>query len=261
MDKELRNYTVQLLQKGKRIDGRGLTDYREPVTVRSGISETAEGSAEVHIGDTIVMAGVKMSIETPYPDTPDQGGIMVNVELYPMSSPQYEPGPPGQAAVELARVVDRGIRESKAIDMKKLCIEKGEKVWTVNIDIVTINDAGNLFDACALAAVAALRDAYFPKYENGDLNYKEKSKKKLPLLKEPVSVTVYKIDKSFIVDPDTDESEVYDARLTVASTPDGQLSALQKGGDMPLTVEDITTMVDIALEKASFLRSKLTGGK
>src|SRR3989338_8510414 len=233
MDKQLKEHMLKLVQSGKRGDGRGLTEYRTPITVIPGISQTAEGSAQVQIGDTVVMAGVKLSIERPFPDTPEQGGIAVNVELYPLSNPDYEPGPPGIAAVELARVVDRGIRESKAVDLKKLCIEKGEKALTVNIDIVTINDAGNLFDACALAAVAALRDAVFPKYENGELNYQEKTKKKLPLLKEPVSVTVYKIDKSFVIDPNKDESQVYDARLTVACTPDGLLSALQKGGDMP----------------------------
>lgn len=257
MNKELKMHTLRLLEEGKRNDGRKMLDYRTPVTVTYGISETAEGSAQVQIGDTIVMAGVKMSVETPYPDTPDQGGIMVNVELYPLSSPEYEPGPPGMLAVELARVVDRGIREAKAIDLKKLCIEKGAKAWTVGIDIVTINDAGNLFDACALVALAALKNAYFPVYKDGELHYEEKSKKKLPLSKEPVSVTVYKFGNSYIVDPNADESGVYDARLTVASTVDGMLSALQKGGDAPLTAEDVDKMVDIALEKATFLRSKL----
>ncbi|HLD33278.1 MAG TPA: exosome complex protein Rrp42 [Candidatus Nanoarchaeia archaeon] len=257
MYKELRKYIVSLLEKGKRNDGRTLDQYRDPVTVQYAISETAEGSAQVQIGDTVVMAGVKLSIEKPFPDTPDQGGIAVNVELYPLSNPEYEPGPPGIEAVELARVVDRGIRESKAIDMKKLCIEKGEKAWTVGIDIVTINDAGNLFDACSLAALAALKNTVFPKYEDGELNYKEKTKKKLQLGKEPVSVTVYKINKSYIVDPNMDESRVYDARLSVASTADGLLSALQKGGESALTAEDINIMVDMAVEKANFLREKL----
>ena len=257
MNKELKVHTLKLIEEEKRNDGRKLLEYREPVTVTYGISGTAEGSAQVQIGDTIVMAGVKMSVESPYPDTPDQGGIMVNVELYPLSSAEYEPGPPGMLAVELARVVDRGLREAKAIDLKKLCIEKGEKAWTVGIDIVTINDAGNLFDACALAALAALKDTYFPIYKDGELHYEEKSKKKLPLLKEPVSVTVYKFGSTYLIDPNADESGVYDARLTVASTDDGMLSALQKGGDAPLTVEDIGKMVDIALEKATFLRKKL----
>ena len=257
MDKALRSYTVPLLQQGKRSDGRGLTDYREPIAVKTGISETAEGSAEVHIGDTVVMAGVKLSIERPYPDTPDQGGISVNVELYPLSNPAYEPGPPGILAVELARVVDRGIRESKAIDLKKLCIAKGDKDWTGNIDIVTINDAGNLFDACALAALAALRNTVFPKYDEDGIDYATKTKQKLNVLKEVVSVTVHKIGSSFLIDPSSDEETISDARLTVASTPDGLLSALQKGGDAPLTSDDIQSMINLALEKAKFLRGKL----
>lgn len=257
MYRELKEHTLKLLQQGKRNDGRQLVDYREPIIVSTGISETAEGSAQVQIGDTIVMAGVKMSIERPYPDTPDQGGIMVNVELYPLSNPMYEPGPPGILAVELARVVDRGIRESKAIDLKKLCIEKGEKAWTVNIDIVTVNDAGNLFDACALAAVAALKNAVFPKYEDGEIDYTTKSKHKLALMKEPISATVYKIGSSFVIDPNADEDKVYDARLTVSSTPDGMLSALQKGGDEPLTTNEVNQMIDLAVKKAKFLREKL----
>lgn len=259
MDKQLKEHMLKLVQSGKRGDGRGLTEYRTPITVMQGISQTAEGSAQVQIGDTVVMAGVKLSIERPYPDTPEQGSITVNVELYPLSNPDYEPGPPGIYAVELARVVDRGIREAKAIDLKKLCIEKGEKAWTVNIDIVTINDAGNLFDACALAAIAALRDAVFPAYEDGKLDYAVKTKKKLPLTKEPVSVTVSKLGSALLVDPDCDEEKVCDARLTVASTPEGMLSALQKGGDAPLTLADIERMTGLALEKTAFLRGKLEG--
>jgi exosome complex component RRP42 len=257
MYRELKAHTLRLIEENKRNDGRNLLDYRDPVKVTYGISETAEGSAQVQIGDTIVMSGVKMSVMTPYPDTPDQGSIMVNVELYPLSSPEYEPGPPGILAVELSRVVDRGIRESKAIDLKKLCIEKGEKVWSVGIDVVTVNDAGNLFDACSLAALAALKDAFFPVYKDGELNYKLKSKEKLPLSKEPVSVTVYKFGNSYLVDPNAEESVVYDARLSVASTDDGKLSALQKGGDASLTIEDVDKMVDIAIEKATFLRKQL----
>ena len=256
--KELKAQTLQLAAQSKRSDGRGLADYRSPITVETGISETAEGSAQVTLGDTVVMAGVKLSVEKPYPDTQDQGGISVNVELYPLSSPEYEPGPPGIIAVEIARVVDRGIRESKAIDLKKLCLEKGEKAWTVNIDIVTINDAGNLFDACALAAFAALKDTVFPALKDGAADYKEKTKKKLPLSKDPVSVTVYKFGGVLLIDPDADESRVYDARLTVASTADGELCALQKGGDASLTIEDIGAMIDLALEKATFLRKKLS---
>lgn len=248
-----------LAAKEQRLDDRKLTDYRTPITIEGDISWTAEGSAKVQIGETVVMAGVKLAIEKPYNDTPDEGGIMINAELLPLSGEEYEAGPPGIKAVELARVIDRGIREAKAIDMKKLCIEPGEKAWFVIVDIITLNDDGNLFDAAGLAVVAALKSAKFPvvDQETGAIDYKQKTDQSLPLTKEPISVTVYKVNGKLLVDPTHQEEDAYDARLTVAADNKGTLSAMQKGGSAPLTVEEVSQMVDIALEKADFLRTKL----
>ena len=253
------NTISQLAKVQKRLDGRSLTDYRQPIKVETNISWTAEGSSKVQIGDTVVMAGVKLSLEKPYNDTPDQGGIMINAELLPMSSSEYESGPPGIKAIELARVTDRGIREAKAIDMKKLCVTPGEKAWFVIIDIVTINDAGNLFDAANLAALAALKSARFPQVdpETGAINYKKKTDQSLPLLKEPLAVTVYKIGGNLVVDPTAEEEKAHDARLTVASDSNGTISALQKGGEVPLTIDEVSKICDLALEKAKFLRDEL----
>ncbi len=250
----------QLAKDGARMDGRGLQEYRQPIKIETGISWTAEGSARVQIGETVVMAGVKMALEKPYNDTPEEGGIMVNVELLPLSSPDYEPGPPGIKAIELARVTDRGIREAKALDMKTLCITPGEKAWFIIIDIITINDAGNLFDAAGMAALAALKSARFPVVDEatGAINYKEKTERPLPLVKEPLPVTVYKVGNQYVVDPTAEEEKVFDARLTVASDAKGTISALQKGGSAPLTIADISAMVDIALEKSKFLMGQLT---
>ena len=130
-----RSHMVKLLNEGRRLDGRSdLLSYREPLKVEYGISKTAEGSAKVTLGNTEVLCGVKLEMGKPYPDAADKGTIMVGAELIPMSNPDFEPGPPTIKAVELARVVDRGIRESKAIDFKKLCVTEGEKSWTVIID-------------------------------------------------------------------------------------------------------------------------------
>jgi len=250
---------IQLAAQDKRLDGRGMADYRQPIKIETDISWTAEGSAKVQIGETIVMAGVKTSIEKPYNDTPDEGGIMINAELLPLSSPEYEPGPPGIKAIELARVTDRGIREAKAIDMKKLCIEPGEKAWFVIIDIITINDAGNLFDAAGLAALTALKAAKFPAVdsETGAIDYKHKTEQSLPILKEPLPVTVYKVNGKVLVDPTNKEENSYEARLTIASDEKGTISAMQKGGDSPLTIDEVDKMVGLALEKAKFLRGHL----
>ncbi len=256
MSEGTRQHILASLSNGMRFDGRKAEDMRE-VTVEYGVSKSAEGSARVKIGDTEVIVGIKMAVETPYPDTADKGNLMVNVELLPLSSPEFESGPPGIKAIEIARVVDRGIRESGAIDVKKLCIEEGEKVWSVMIDVCTINSNGNLLDASALAAMAALKDVKFPKYEDDKIDYMEHTKEKLPLQKEPIAVTVFKIENNFIVDPIDEEEENADARLTVTTIKDGAMCSLQKGGDAPLTVEDIDKMVEIAQKKAKELRAKL----
>lgn len=252
--KQTKEHILNALKNGIRYDGRKLLEYR-PVKVEAGYVHGAEGSAKVTIGDTEIIAGIKIAIEPPYPDTPDKGNLMVNAELRPLANPSFEPGPPGEQAIELARVVDRGIRESKAIDQEKLCIKKGEKVWSVIIDLVPLNDAGNLLDAGALAAMAALKDTVFPKRtEEGTINYDEKTKEKLPLQKEPIEVTILKIGDYLLVDPLPEEEALMDARLTVALTADNKICALQKGGAEPLSIADIDTMVGIAQEKVKELR-------
>ena len=244
MYKNLRDHIIKLFDSNTRLDGRNFTEYRKPISLEVGVIKTAEGSARVKLGKTDVMVGVKVEVMKPYPDAPDQGSIMVGAELLPLSNPDFEPGPPGIKAVELARIVDRGIRESKCMDFKKLCIEEGEKVWMIIIDICTINDAGNLYDVAALAAIAALKNMKFPEYKDDKIDYKKKTNKGLDIKDTPLSVTVSKIGDKFLIDADSDEESVIDARLTVASLSDGTLCAMQKGGDYPLTAEDVEKMVE-----------------
>jgi exosome complex component RRP42 len=260
MNEDLKRHVVMLLESEKRLDGRKPLEYRQPITVEYGFSKTAEGSAKVTIGETEVIVGVKMEVGTPYPDMPGEGTIICGAELLPLSNPEFEGGPPGIQAIELARIVDRGIREAKTIDFKELCITKGEKVWLLLIDIVTLNDAGNLFDAAALGAIAALQNAKFPGFDGEKVDYKEKTDKGLPLKNIPLSVTICKIGNRFVVDPSTEEEKVIDARLTVASIEDGTLCALQKGGEAPLTSEEILAMIDIGVEKGKDLRGALKNG-
>ncbi|HZX44834.1 MAG TPA: exosome complex protein Rrp42 [Candidatus Nanoarchaeia archaeon] len=257
MNEELKRHVVMLLTQDKRLDGRKSTDYRQPISIEPGFVGTAEGSAKVTMGETEVIVGIKMEVGTPYPDRPDEGTIICGAELLPMSNPEFEAGPPGIQAVELARIVDRGIRESKTVDFKELCIKEGEKVWLILIDIVTLNDDGNLFDASALAAYAALKNAVFPSFDGEKIDYSKKTDKKLKLRNVPLSVTICKIGERYLVDPTTEEEKVTDARLTVASIEDGTICALQKGGEAPLSVDDVTKMIDIGIEKAKELRGVL----
>lgn len=257
MHEVMRDHMLRNLEKGIRLDGRSLDEYRQ-ITIETGVSATAEGSARVSIGNTTVIAGVKLGLEKPYPDTPDQGNLMINAELLPLSSPLFESGPPSATSIELSRVIDRGIRESHMINQEKLCVKSGEQVWSVMVDICPINHAGNLLDAASIAALAALKSTVFPAVDkNGKVDYKTKTKNKLPLEKLAVSVTVHKIGDHFVMDPSTLEESHSDARLTVCSMDDGMLCALQKGGRQPLTVEAVEKMIDMAVAQAKVSRKAL----
>ena len=237
-----------------RLDGRSLEEYRKPVKIETNISNMAEGSAKVTIGDTVVIAGVKMDVGEPYPDSPDEGVLIVTVELFPLSSPDFLPGPPREQATELARIVDRGIRESQMIDTKKLCIKEGELVWAIFLDIYTINDDGNLIDAAALASVIALSNTMLPKLEKDKVKYGELTKTKLPLKSLPITCTLAKLDGNIIIDPNREEESLIEARLSIAVNEKGEMNAMQFGGNSALTVEEIMKMVDIAIDKNKELR-------
>jgi exosome complex component RRP42 len=249
-----KEHILKSLKAGVRYDGRKLLDYRK-VSVEPNIT-CAEGSARVKIGETEVLVGVKLAVEEPYPDTPDQGKLMVNAELRPMASPKFESGPPGDQAIDIARVVDRGLRESKALAPEKLCIKAGEKVWSVMIDVCPLNDAGNMLDAASLGAVAALKSTRFPPVkEDGNIDWEAPlTDQKLELAKEPVEVTVLKIGEFYIVDPISEEEELADTSITIAVAKDGTVYAMQKRGDSPLSVDEIDKMVEIAIKKSAELR-------
>ena len=126
-----------LNKEGTRLDGRKADEYRE-LYVEDGISKNSASAVRVRFGKTEVLAGVHLALATPYPDSPNEGTFMTSAEMHPMASQQFDIGRPGINAIELARVIDRGIRESGFIDMKKLCIKEGEKVYQVFVDIVAI---------------------------------------------------------------------------------------------------------------------------
>lgn len=247
-------------KKGKRIDNRGFEEYRD-ITIEQGVISSAEGSARVKLGNTEVLAGIKMDIGEPYADSPDEGVISVAAELVPLASPNFENGPPREDAIELARVVDRAIRESKAIDFKKLCVTPKEKVWMLFVDIDVLNDAGNLIDACGIAAIAALMNTKLPSLdEDGRPDYDKKTKDSLPLKGIPVSTTFVKIGDNIMADPNFAEICSMDARLTIGTVDkNGKivLASMQKGGNVGITEEDLSKIIDLAIEKGEEIREKL----
>jgi len=266
---EISNLTLGTLRKmfaeGKRFDSRALEDYRD-VTIEYDVSNKAEGSARVRLGKTEVIVGVKLAIGEPFPDSPDKGNLIVSADLLPLASPRFEMGPPKFDAVELPRIVDRGIRESGMIDFSKLVVKKGEKVWSIFIDIYPINDDGNIIDAAAIASVAALRSAVLPKVdEENNVDYETHTKTKLPLSEEtmPLVFSFFKLGDSLVLDPTREEEEACETRICFGVSKwnkDYMINSCQKSGkdgSTPLTSEEIEKIMEMLPKKFDELSKKL----
>ncbi|KAF5413843.1 MAG: Exosome complex component Rrp42 [Candidatus Methanophagaceae archaeon] len=250
MDDVRKDFVRNMLSEGDREDGRGFREYRE-ISLKRDIINKAEGSACVKLGDTEVLVGAKLEIGSPFPDSPTEGVLITNAELVPLASPEFESGPPNEKSIQLARVVDRGIRGSGVIDVEKLCIEEGEKVWILFLDIHVLDNNGNLIDAAALGAIAALQNIRVP-----NERYGLTGEDTLQVHDTPVDVTMVEIDGTIVVDPTCNEENAATNRLTVISNADGSLSGLQKAGSDGMKEETIVEMVGLGIEKAGEIREK-----
>tara|TARA_Y100000310_G_scaffold332514_1_gene408251 strand:- start:1381 stop:2202 length:822 start_codon:yes stop_codon:yes gene_type:complete len=246
------NRIKEFLAEGKRFDGRKPDDFRE-ISIELGVSKKAEGSAKVKLGNTEAWVGVKMLLGEPYNDSPDSGNLMVTAELTPLSNKKYEYGPPKFPVIELGRLVDRGIRESGLIDFKKLCIKEGEKVWTVFIDVYSINDDGNMLDCAFIGALAALKSCKVPVYnaESEKIDYSKESTESLPLTdKVPLNLCIHKIGDTIVLDPNSEEEAASEGRLVLAAIPGKPgICSMQKGEQMDLSTEEFAKMLDLMESK------------
>ncbi len=252
-----RDHIAAFIEKGERPDGRKIDEIR-PLKAQLSPVEKAEGSARVSLGSTLVLAGVKADIGSPFPDTPNQGVLTVNAEFLPLASPTFDPGPPDENSIELARVVDRSIRESKAIDVEKLCLIPGKKVWVIWVDVYILDHDGNLIDASTMASLLALMTAKIPKTKvKGEEVEKLEDKVPLPLKDKPISITFAKINNTLVPDPSLEEERAMEARLTVTFSEKGNVCAMQKGEGGTFSLEEIKEAVSQASKLSKGLRERL----
>ncbi|MFH0817136.1 MAG: exosome complex protein Rrp42 [Candidatus Micrarchaeota archaeon] len=255
LDEIKKDYVRDLLHNGKRADDRKLDEYRS-ITIERNPLTSAEGSAICRFGKTQVLVSAKVDAVTPFPDRPTEGVLSTNCELLPLAFPTFESGPPSEDSIELARVVDRGIRSSETLDLNSMVIEGSEdKVWGVFLDVYVLDYDGNFFDAAALAAMSSLMSARFPKFEDGKVLHEEPTKPLGPKSKV-VTCTIANFGGKKVLDPSYDEEIAAESRLTIATTED-KLCAMQKGKYGSLTKDDVLELIDLSFQKGAELRALL----
>ena len=252
-----RNYIKSNLRREERIDGRGLWDYRD-FKIDSDVIASAEGSADVSLGDTRIITGLKYDVGVPFPDLPNEGVCTVMAELLPLASPLFERGPPNEQSIELARVVDRGIRHADCVQTKKLCIKEKEFVYILFIDMYVINHDGNLIDAGGVSALTTLISAHVPEGtigENG-LEWTGKYLTGETIVKElPLVLTYGKIDNMIFLDPKLPEELVSEGKISISVTEDN-ITSIQKSGAATFSIDEIKMLSEKSLEQGKKLRKE-----
>lgn len=254
--KTTKDYVLSMIAKGKRLDGRAFDEFRD-VKVEFGVIGNAEGSARVKVGATEIIAGVKLELGEPYPDTPDEGVLKTGAEFLAMAAPEFEFGPPSGESIELARVVDRGIRHANAIDTKALCLVPKEKVWVVYLDMIVVNHDGNLMDAAGIAAIGALLDAKMPKLDENEKPIAGEHTGPLPVKEIPIPITTRKLVQDgkavHLLDTTALEEEAIPAWLTITTRSNKNICAIQLGAGM-MHADEVIKIAETAQTIADKIR-------
>ncbi|XP_071087734.1 exosome complex component RRP45-like [Haliotis cracherodii] len=249
-----REFILKAITEHKRFDGRQAYDYRK-VKISFGVDR---GCCQVQLGDTRVLAQVSCEITAPKPTRPTDGVLFVNVELSPMASPGFEIGRPSEFGVELTRLLERCLKESRCVDTESLCVVAGEKVWAIRVDIHALNYEGNLLDAASVAAIAAI--AHF---RRPDVTVSgEEVTVHSPEERDPVPLSVHHMPicctfafftqgKHLLVDPSLVEEKVMDGKMVIGMNKHREICMLQITGEMLLLKEQVLRCSNIAVVKVT----------
>ncbi|XP_065829599.1 exosome complex component RRP45-like [Oscarella lobularis] len=255
-----RSFLLNAIKKGHRIDGRNAYDYRH-VQIAFG---PTRGHCEARIGETRVLAQATCDLVKPQPSRPTDGILSFNVDLSPMASPRFDVAQTRESSVELVRLLERTIKESRAVDTESLCVVAGAKVWAIRVDVRALNDDGNLCDCCALGAMATLAHFRRPDASVSDDRVTVYAATERPLV--PLTVHHVPLCASFaffddgrflLCDPSRLEEGVMDGHVIVAMNKHGEVCCLQMGGGVALHAEQIIRCTKIAMVKVNELVEKI----
>ncbi|XP_059315301.1 exosome complex component RRP45A-like isoform X1 [Lycium ferocissimum] len=257
-----KKFIESALESELRIDGRRPFDYR---TLNIKFARE-DGSSEVQLGQTHVMSFVTSQLVQPYRDRPNEGTLSVFTEFSPMADPSFEVGRPSESAVELGRIIDRGLRESRAVDTESLCVVAGKWVWSIRIDLHILDNGGNLVDAANIAALAALSTFRRPECTLGGDDGQEVIVHP-PEVREPLPLTIHHLpiavtfafigDENMVIDPTHYEEAVMGGRMSVTLNANGDVCAIQKAGGQGVMQSVVMQCLRIASVKAGDITSKI----
>ncbi|KAI8060166.1 ribosomal protein S5 domain 2-type protein [Gongronella butleri] len=247
-------FLLEALRNQQRVDGRGIYDMRS-IDIAFGADY---GHVKVQLGRTRITAIVTAEVVRPRADKPTEGLLVFNTEISPMANPAAEHHTRLEQEVMIARMVEKALRRSRAIDTEGLCIVSGEKVWRIRVDLHFLDNDGNLVDCASLATIIAL--LHFRRPDVSVIGEEvtihpidERNPVPLSIHHIPISTTFCFFDQGelLVVDPSYLEERVKQGDMTITMNVHKELCALSKAGGIPLDVDQITRCSQISQVKVA----------
>ncbi|XP_041972831.1 exosome complex component RRP43-like [Aricia agestis] len=154
-------YFNDYILRNARPDGRKFEEQRN-IKLNVGSITAADASAIVKCGNTTVVCGIKLELAKPKAEEPELGYIVSNVELIPLCSSKFRPGPPSDHAQVINNIVSDIMVNSKCIDLKDLCIVPDKLAWVLYCDLTCLDNDGSVVDACIMTIMASLKTLTLP---------------------------------------------------------------------------------------------------
>ncbi|PVU93226.1 hypothetical protein BB561_003398 [Smittium simulii] len=260
-----REFVLEALKSGYRIDGRGIYDYRN-LEIKCG--EEA-GSVQVQLGDSRVIAKTTIEVVKPAPERPSEGKFSVGVDFRIGTTQAEESGGKGSGReVALSRLLEKLVQHNRVVDTESLCISVGERVFKVRTEVVFLNYGGNYADAGVVAVITSLKHFKRPEVtRNGHevIVHDLKTRAPVPLClnQTPVCVTFSYFasaeskdkDPLVVLDPNFLEEKFESGCISIGvnTSSNSELCLISKLGGFAVSSEIINLCSIIAVEKSLLL--------
>mmetsp|Transcript_34324 Transcript_34324/g.45394 ORF Transcript_34324/g.45394 Transcript_34324/m.45394 type:complete len:297 (+) Transcript_34324:199-1089(+) len=250
------------IDQGIRTDGRGRLDYR-PVSVETNVLPQSNGSARVVLsyGATNIIAASKVEVGPPRLDCPNEGRVEVAVQVSNALFRKFDDRASQDADAELSQALARVIKQSQTIDLKSLCIIPGKFCWVIHLDLLVLSANGNILDPASFAAYITMNTTRIPKVSVFDMEGSDEKDFEISTdiadselidgNNLPVSITLSKVGRHWVVDASMEEESCVAARVVVAVNCEGKVCGIYKSGDGTVALQDMPSLVHRASQTSA----------
>lgn len=233
----------------QRIDGRSSRDYRD-LSIGFGLEY---GSCIVSLGATKVMCNISYEIVEPKASKPCEGLLNIRLDLMAMMKHYRD------KVVEILRVIEKNIVDSKCLDLESLCLIASERVFQLNADLIGINEDGNIAEASSIALIASLLHYKRPDFSviDGEVkihSFDERHPLPLNLLHLPFCTSfIFFGETIYVNDPLEAEELVCDGYLVVGANIYREITTIHISGRSMIDKKIVLACCNLAIDRSKFL--------